>query len=346
MKLNYRQKLTLGFCIIFAFFAIGIIVIQQSQVKNYKTEALEEKLDAYADIASNYIRRSVNEEEINFDSLLTLLPAKLRLTWIEKSGQVRYDNIMHATHQLENHAERPEVREAETKGKGIDIRKSASNQVEYLYYAKNYNSYFIRVALPYDIQTKAFLKPDNAFLYYILLLFLIGLVFINYVARYFGRTIEELRDFSVAITNHSLEGVFPTFSNDELGEIGEKIIRDYQGLKEKESKIALEREKLLQHIQSSAEGICFFTPARKVTFYNGLFLQFVNTILGIPPANISEILDNSDLAGVKSFLDNPGNNNYFETMLTKKEKSLVLSVNLFEDKSFEIIINEGNPTHK
>jgi two-component system OmpR family sensor kinase/two-component system phosphate regulon sensor histidine kinase PhoR len=52
-----------------------------------------------------------------------------------------------------------------------------------LYYAKQFDGYYVRMALPYDIQVRHFLKPDNGFLYYMLALFVAGILFIHYVAR-------------------------------------------------------------------------------------------------------------------------------------------------------------------
>ena len=106
----------------------------------------------------------------------------MRVTWIAAQGEVLYDNLLPATVPLENHARRPEILQAAREGKGSDVRTSASNSREYLYYAKQYDGYYIRMALPYDIHVRHFLKPGNGFLYYMLALFVTGILFIHYVA--------------------------------------------------------------------------------------------------------------------------------------------------------------------
>ena len=50
MTLRYKQRLFLYFALIFAIFSIGIIAFEQLREKNFKTEVLEEKLDAYTEI--------------------------------------------------------------------------------------------------------------------------------------------------------------------------------------------------------------------------------------------------------------------------------------------------------
>lgn len=291
MKLSYKYRLTVSFCIILAGFTAGIAAFEQYRERAYKTEALEEKLDAYAGITHRYLEQ-YGRSAAAFDSLLTLLPPAIRVTWIDAQGEVLYDNLLPQTAQMENHAGRPEILQAARDGKGYDIRISTSNNREYLYYARLFEGYYIRMALPYDIHVRHFLKPGNGFLYYIMALFVVGLLFIHYVAGRFGKSIRQLRDFSLAAGSDTLHPAGNThFPDDELGEIGTKIVHDYLQLKAHEKKIALEKEKLLQHVQHSAEGICFFTPDRTVAFYNGLFMQYLN-ILGeeitTDPAHILE----------------------------------------------------------
>ena len=50
-----------------------------------------------------------------------------------------------------------------------------TNEEQYLYFAKQYQSFYIRVALPYNMQLKEILKTDNIFLYFIIVLFVIAL---------------------------------------------------------------------------------------------------------------------------------------------------------------------------
>src|SRR5699024_5439031 len=121
------------------------------------------------------------------------------------------------------------------------------------------------------------LKPDNGFLYFLLIFFFSVLLLINWVANRFGKSIEGLRDFAI----HAEDEKQPNsrhFPKDELGEIGGKIAENFHQLKENRNEIEIEKEKLLQHVHTSREGICFFTSEKKVEFYNGLFIQYVNII--------------------------------------------------------------------
>lgn len=65
-------------------------------------------------------------------------------------------------------------------------------------------NYFIRVALPYDIEIQNFLKTDNIFLYFITLLFFITLISLIYISDRFGKAISGLKDFIVSADNHNI----------------------------------------------------------------------------------------------------------------------------------------------
>ncbi len=338
MKLTYRQRLFLYVAILFAIFAFGVFIFENSRERKFKTEALVEKLDAYAEIAHATIEwRSASEKKMALDSLMHLLPSNIRLSLIDNQGNVIYDNSVENLSVLQNHADRPEIVNVLKYKKGTDIRLSASTEQEYLYYAKKYGTDYIRVALPYDIQTQRFLKGDNLFLYFILAFFIVVLVFVNAIASRFGESIRQLRDFVVS-SDKDVTGSY-IFPKDELGEIGSKITESYLQLRDSKRTIDTEREKLLQHIHSSEEGICFFTYKREVEFYNGLFIQYLNTLTSEPQSEPHAVFTDEVFRSLNDYLSNPGSS-YFETVLSKYGKTFSLRVNIFEDKSFEIVIND------
>ncbi|MDR1436758.1 MAG: two-component sensor histidine kinase [Candidatus Symbiothrix sp.] len=340
MHLNYKQKLFLYFLLIFTAFTVCVIFFEQSREKEHKTQALEEKLDVYATLVDKMIRQHPGESPLP-SGLDGLLPENIRLTLINRQGTVLYDNAIREPVQMENHARRPEIIDAWKKGKGSNIRVSSSNDKEYLYYAKQFDNRYIRVALPYDIQTRRFLKPDNLFLYYIIALFLLMLILINWVAGRFGKSIKRLRNFTTAIEQGNLQAHKIKFPDDELGKIGTKMVENYRYLRESKREIALEREKLLQHVHSSEEGLCFFSADRSVEFYNGLFVKYLNIIVSEANGHPSAALTDAAFDKITRFISNRDHQeNYFETQINKQGKNFAVRLNIFDDKSFEIIIND------
>lgn len=338
MNMTYQRKLTLSFLIIFVIFATGVILFEQNQARRYRTEALEEKLDAYAEMIHDCVVSDTTGGDA-LQWLVSTMPRDLRLTVINADGRVVFDNIAD-TGMLDNHAGRPEVAKAKANGAAYDIRMSASTNIPYIYYAKYFGNDFVRAAFPYDGKVQNFLKPNNGFLYFIIGLFIIGLIFINYVGKLFGNSVKRLRDFASTTGDETSTQQPPYFPKDELGEIGQRIADGYTRLKESEQTLVREREKLLQHVHSSAEGVCFFRPDGSVEFYNGLFLQYMNTISDTVVSDNPAILQLNVFEPVRMFLASGINEQYFETHINEQGMEFLLRVNVFDDKSFEIVLND------
>ncbi|MDR0766576.1 MAG: HAMP domain-containing histidine kinase [Odoribacteraceae bacterium] len=344
MKVSYGQRLFICFLAIFALFTLGVAWFERAGEREYKTRALEERLDAYIGTARAISKRPGVNLPRALDSLLFLFPPELRLTLVDSAGVVIYDNTIRETASLENHATRPEIVAARTRGVGSDTRVSTSNDREYLYRARLADGQFIRVALPNDIRVRDFLQPGNLFLYYIALLFIVVMTLANYISRRFGRSIRQLRDFTNAVDREGEIPFVAPVSRDELGEIVTKIAENYHRLKESKRAIALEREKLLQHVHGLEEGVCFFSADGSVEFYNSLFIQYLNTITDEANGDPALLFSDKAFEPISSFLassvDSANRDAYFETRVNKHGKNFALRVNLFDDKSFEIIIND------
>lgn len=203
MKPTHKQKIFLAFLFIFSLFTIGIVLFERSQERKHKTEVLKEKLDAYTEIANTALQ---NDHHHAMDDLLKLFPKNIRLSLIDERGGVLFDNSVKNASLLENHAQRPEISQASRVGKGMDIRISNTNHVAYLYYAKRFDNHYIRVALPYDLQLKDFLKANNLFLYYILALFVVTLFLLRYASDIFGKSIKKLTAQEQERTRHEMTG--------------------------------------------------------------------------------------------------------------------------------------------
>lgn len=336
MKINFRLRLFIYFGALFAVFTTGIIIFEQIREKSYKTKILEERLEIYSDIIKSTISTN-KEENISSDikSIKNLLPNNIRITIISLNGDVLFDNSINDYDNLNNHNNRPEILEAKNEGKGSDIRLSNSDNHKYLYFAKKSEDKYIRVALPYNVQLQQSLKPDNISLYFSLFFFCLFLFLINIVTQRFSKTIRQLRDY-VSNSDKFVPSQLK-FPNDEMGEIGQKIAENYYQLKESKNNLLLEKQKLLQHIQVLEEGICFLSADRKVEFYNGLFLQYLNTIADEASSDAEAILKDKNFEKLQDFFKQK-NIQYFEDKINKQGKTFSVRANIFKDESLEIIL--------
>lgn len=334
MKVSFRQRLFIYFAVLFTVFTVGVAIIEQSQEKDFKTEALKEKLDVYTNIIQAAISGDTLKPDIAVASVKQMLPADLRITLIDAKGNVHYDNMVEDFSKMDNHSNREEIKFASQNGSGSYIRESESTHRPYLYYAKKTGDTYIRVALQYNIQLQRFLKADNLFLYLLIALFLISLWVIHRITKQFGTSIQQLRDFALQPSAHSIN-----FSADELGEIGKKISENYRQAEESKKNLQLEKQKLLQHISISEEGICFISASHQVEFHNGLFMHHLNLITDSPQNSPVSILHDEIFSPLHQFLSSR-QENYFETQIKKQGKIFSLRASVFDDKSFEIILTD------
>jgi len=343
-KGSFKRRILVFFSVIIALFTVGIILFEQQQLEKERRESLERMLDNEAEIIGRYLKENDQLLQGNIrqvEDLLKYMQPELRLTIIDWHGAVVYDNLLEAD-TMENHLQRAEIKKSIAYGKGSNIRLSSSNNVMYLYYAKKYDDeYFIRVALPYDVELQSFINSGNSFAYYILLFFIVCVLMMIYFVNRFSKSMRELREFSLNVKKGS--AILPSFifTDDEVGEVSADIVENYNLLQENRRKLAAEREKLLQHFQFSEEGIAIFSEDQKEVYSNSHFLQYLNVILDKPILETEQLFSYPVFGDVDSFLkENVREENMFTQRIEKSGKQFNVRVIIFDDQSFELYISD------
>ncbi|MBD8349630.1 sensor histidine kinase [Dysgonomonas sp. HGC4] len=343
MKLNYKQRIFGFMLILFAIFSICIIISEQKQEKKYRTEALESKLDGYVEIIHQYIalNQSGDGNLAHVDELIKILPQDIRVTIINGEGNVLYDKDVSDLKTLDNHLSRPEVRKAQYQDFGTNIRMSSSTQHEYLYYAKYFQTYFIRVALPYNVETQSSLQADNLFIYIVIILFIIILILVNIAATRFENSITKLKDFTSRIKTGKPLPEDTKFPDDELGDISKELVHIFNEIENSKRNVEIEREKLIQHFQYSEVGLCIFTSDFQKIYANTHFIQFLNLIANRPTFDVNSLFENEAFKPILQFLNTRRKDqNYSASQYEVGGKILSIQVIVFDDKSFEITIRD------
>ncbi|HHU96681.1 MAG: ATP-binding protein [Bacteroidota bacterium] len=341
---SYRTGVMLVFTVIIAAFTVGVILFEQRQWKEERTHSLEMLLECNADIVHEYIvvnQIPLGEELRQLEEQQRYMNPELRLTIIDWQGQVLFDNLMEAT-EMENHLQRPEIKRTIGLGQGTHIRRSKSTSTDYLYFAKKYEEgYFIRFAMPYDLQVKNFIHAHSSFIYYILIFFVLCMLMVYFFANRFSKSLKELRAFSLSVKQGTPVPSGFRFSDDEVGQVSADIVEHYTLLQENRRKLAAEREKLLQHFQYSEEGIAIFTAEREKIYANSYFLQFLNVILDEPTLEVEQIFREPVFGDLVAFLDQKdrGHNPHTQ-QIEKSGRQFLVRVIVFDDESFEIYLSD------
>ena len=328
------------------------MLFQYKREKAYKIELLNTQLQNYNNQLCDFL---ADHHGVNSDSMqsyvTTHMMPNLRVTLIEPSGKVVYDNTNVNWKSFANHSSRKEVQDALMYGSGYSIsRQSESIQgEEYFYSARYYPPYriIIRSALPYNLSLAEHLQADSGYLWFALIICLV-LIFIFYrFTRKLGKSITKLQQFAMkADRNEPIDmDILQTFPKNELGEISQHIIKIYKRLHRAKEALYIEREKLISHLQTSHEGLGVFTKERQEILVNNLFTQYINNISDRNLRSTNEIFDIPELQPIIEFLNrNEGNfskeEKRYAMHLNKNARSFTVECIIFQDMSFEISIND------
>ncbi len=353
LQQSFRRTIFIYFIAVFLLFTTAIMLYQLNREKHYKSAQLENTLENVAEVTHNYIQLYQLSKTGNFkraDTLRYLIPQKnIRITIIDKKGKVVYDSFVDDYQHMENHFERPEVQKALYSGSGSNIRRSATTHQTFYYYAHNFDDYFVRAAMLYNVEVKNFLKGERFFIFFIIGIFLIIWFLINFVTKRLSISITKLKDFAIkAGRNEPIDGEVQ-FPDNELGEIGSQIIKIYNKLRKAKDDVALEKDRLFNHMNILNEGIAFFRPNKEKMLANSHFIQYISIISNTSTVSAEHIFEIPEFEKLNKFLDKnlvkeveftSNDLPQVEYTINKNESYFKILCIVFADKSFEILITD------
>jgi two-component system, OmpR family, phosphate regulon sensor histidine kinase PhoR len=209
-----------------------------------------------------------------------------RVTLIRRDGLVQADSE-HDTSTMENHAERPEIRQAFAGGIGTSVRHSATLDVDLCYVAvpaawSGEPHAVLRLAVPLEQIQAATAQVRWLILRASGVAALFALVFAFFASRAFARRIRRIQAFAGELVRADYSGTLAVESDDELG----SVIRSLRGMAEqfREMLHRLREESARRNaiLAGMVEGVLAVDNKLRVTFYNESFAQAIKAQLPIP----------------------------------------------------------------
>lgn len=195
--MSYRNRLVVYVAMIFTFFALISLLVGLANGERYKQSIMKSRLSGFAQM--------LQEADSAATELMTYFPDDVRVTLIDADGTVAYDSESSAG-EMENHLDRPEIKECLAKGEGTALRRSSTSGERYFYYARADGGRVVRVAQNFDVNLNDFLSTDWMFLLFEFLLLVFSLFILYFLTERYGKKEEELADMETRRLKHDMTG--------------------------------------------------------------------------------------------------------------------------------------------
>ena len=245
IRFSFQMRIFLT-VLAFCWVLVGVfMLLQYRREKEFKASLLDARLQMHNDRIIEDLRLGQQIEEIV--ARIGVPVEDLRVTLIDRNGNVLYDNGKHTLHPQTNHNDRPEIREARASGTGHAVaRLSESDEVNYFYSARlGENGLVVRSAAPYTHTLTDFLRADHALLWIMAALTLAMSLAVFLSTRKISLSITRLHRFAEKAERGERIYNDEAFPNDELGSIASNIVQLYAQRDEQHSKaLRLEQDKI------------------------------------------------------------------------------------------------------
>lgn len=250
-----------------------------------QVEAVEQRLKAQAEILADEL---ASPPGISMEGWAKRAgaTAQVRVTIINPQGVVLADS-QHDPETMENHATRPEVRQAYGGRVGRSIRHSATLNHDLCYLAipltlNGKSGHVLRLAVPVEDVDEAIAAVRWRILIASLeaALFALGLAYI--FSRSFTRRIGRLRAFAEGLAEARFSKKLEPEANDEIGALARSLNRMASQLRELVERLSLESARRQAILASMVEGVLAVDSELRVTFSNESFLRAVGATAPLP----------------------------------------------------------------
>ena len=203
-----------------------------------------------------------------------------RLTVIDHTGVVLADS-RHDPETMENHAARPEVRVALAGHAGSDVRRSATLDVEFSYYAvpldlPDHKGAVLRLAIPLTQVGDSVAAVRDLIWKASAIAAVIALLVAYVMARGFTRRVRGIERYARDLVKADYSGTLTAEGDDELGSVARSLRVMAEHFRQMLDLLARESTRRQAILGSMVEGVLAVDHTLHITFYNDAFVQAVH----------------------------------------------------------------------
>jgi two-component system phosphate regulon sensor histidine kinase PhoR len=252
------------------------------KIRHFYMEQTTSELQSIAKLIQLEVKSPFNPTAISeLDSLCKASGAAsgIRITLIDISGLVLGDSE-HDPRTMENHSDRPEIKEALTHGRGIAIRYSPTLKQKMMYYAipfqqKEKTIGVIRVSIPMTLLQQ---HMRQAYQWIVLFGIMVGLLAITVsflVSRTIAAPLVAMEKGTRRFTEGDLDYKLPGTASKELQSLTTSLNQMASELHQRINQITKQRNELEAVLSSMVEGVMALDMEQRVISINHAALNIL-----------------------------------------------------------------------
>jgi two-component system phosphate regulon sensor histidine kinase PhoR len=297
MKRVLFKRVLFTYLIIAPLLFVSLEIYLSRAIKNNYISTLEQNLIKQANLISEQIPRSFSN---NLDDFCRKFKNTIgaRVTVIDSSGLVLGDSDEPSA-KMENHADRPEIKEADISGKGSSIRysKTVGQNLFYLAIVVHQNSEkrYLRLSMPlHDVETAV-----NSIRTRILIASLTAVciaIFIGFIqTRRVTKSVEEITAFAQEVAAGNLSRRLFLKEQNELGALGRNISEIALELNDKLKQTQAEKYKMEAILRNMSDGLILTDTKGLIILSNDAIMHLFGIQSSIEGKSLMETLRNAEL---------------------------------------------------
>jgi two-component system phosphate regulon sensor histidine kinase PhoR len=204
---------------------------------------------------------------------------------------------------MENHATRPEFREALQGRVGSNSRTSHTIGVDFLYVAAPVPGGAVRLAYPLTVISEVNRKVRMTLLITSALAFLVSLVIAGFAAQSITRRLQRIVEFSGRVAEGDLSARIAEISNDEIGQVARSLDRTARRLQDSFQAVERSRRELVTLLNSMQEPVIAVGPDGLVIWANQRMERLLPGGLHRNAALVENIRDPELLSAFQNAID-------------------------------------------
>ena len=257
-----RLTILLGVVAGLGILVMGIYVSQalEAQSVGHLRGALSTQAGLLRDALGSLLARAPDEPTLHASLQHYAQIVGARITVIAADGAVLAESDLESVQSMENHAGRPEVRQAMAGQVGSDVRRSATLGRDLLYVAVPLDRpgqprIALRLAIPIRDVDEARSLVRRTVAGGALLAIAVAVVVGLFVSRRVTRPLRRLEEVARRMAEGDLAQSVPVAGTDEIAELGVALSRTAVALREKIGRLGDEQAKIRTMLDGMTEGV-------------------------------------------------------------------------------------------